>query len=237
MRRPVSQTTATRKTPPPLHNGDRLTQAEFHRRYEAYPEDVKAELIGGIVYLPSPVRWPHGSYHPHLNGVFWLYAGSTPGVEGLDNTTMILGEFSEPQPDLALRILPEFGGQSRENTEEYIEGASELLAEIAPSSVAIDLHGKKDDYQRAGVQEYLVLCVAEQELHWFHFPTGRTLKPDRQGIARSRIFPGLWLDVPALFARDSARLVAAVQQGLASRAHAAFVKRLAARNKRSQGLK
>jgi Uma2 family endonuclease len=217
-----------------LHNGDRLTQAEFHRRYQACPEGVKAELIGGIVYMPSPTRWPHGSYHLLLGGVFFLYAGSTPGVKGFDNATTILGDFSEPQPDLALRILREYGGRSWENPDKYIEGAPELLAEIAHSSRAIDLHDKKDDYRRAGVQEYLVLCVEEQELHWFHFPTGRTLKPDRQGVARSRIFPGLWLDVPALLAEDSARLIAAVQQGLASRAHATFVKRLAARSKRQQ---
>ena len=98
-----------RRTPtmPPLHSGDHMTQAEFHRRYEAYPEDVKFELIGGIVHMSSPLLWPHGSYHLRLSGVFFLYEEATPGVEGLDNATTILGEESEPQPDLALRILPE----------------------------------------------------------------------------------------------------------------------------------
>src|SRR5436309_3358825 len=104
---------ARRFQPPILENGDRLTQPEFHRRYEQYPDHVKFELIGGIVYMTSPLRRRHGKYHPELSGVFWLYKDGTPGVEVLDNTTMILGEESEPQPDLALRILTEYGGQSR----------------------------------------------------------------------------------------------------------------------------
>ncbi len=216
---------------PPLHPGDHLTQAEFHRRYEASPENVKAELIGGIVYMPSPVRRPHAAHHAKLSFVLSLYETGTPGVEVLDNATTILDERGEPQPDLALRILPEFGGQSRDTIDLYVAGAPELLTEIAHSSEAIDLHQRRDDYERTGVLEYLVLCIAEQELHWFHFPSGRTLSPNRQGIARSRVFPGLWIDIPALLARDSIRLMEVIQQGLASRSHIAFVKRLAARRK------
>jgi hypothetical protein len=95
---------------PPLQPGDRLNQAEFHRRYEQYPEDVKFELIGGIVYMASPLRRSHATRHAELSLPLGLYQGLTPGVELLDNATAILGEKSEPQPDLALRILPEYGG-------------------------------------------------------------------------------------------------------------------------------
>jgi hypothetical protein len=94
-------------TVPLLENGDRLTQAEFHRRYEASPDDVKAELIGGIVHMPSPLRLPHATHHPELSGLLWLYKAATPGVEVLDNATTILSDISEPQPDLALRVRPE----------------------------------------------------------------------------------------------------------------------------------
>ena len=80
-------------------------QAEFHRRYEAYPEDVKFELIGGIVYMASPLRWPHARYTNKLGMAFGLYEASTPGVEAGDDATAIRGDESEPQPDLALRIL------------------------------------------------------------------------------------------------------------------------------------
>jgi Uma2 family endonuclease len=213
---------------PLLVNGDRMKQPEFHRRYEAYPEDVKFELIGGIVYMASPLGRPHGLYHPELSGAFWLYKNATPGVELLDNATTILGEESEPQPDLELRILSEYGGRSRETEEDYVAGSPELLAEIAHSTRAIDMGQKRVDYERAGVSEYVVVCVEEQELHWFNFRTGKPIRRNRQGIYKSKVFPGLWIDSRALLARDSARLIAVVQQGLASREHARFVKRLQA---------
>jgi hypothetical protein len=236
-------TDAKRVTQPPLSderhvpllvNGDRLTQAEFHRRYEAYPDDTRFELVGGIVYMASPLRWPHGSYTQKLGFTLELYASGTPGVESASNATIILSSESEPQPDLTLRILREYGGRSRLNRSKYVVGPAELLAEIAHSTVAIDLHGKRDDYRAAGVGEYLVVCVEEQELRWFHFKSRREITPDAQGIYRSRIFPGLWIDGPALLARDSTRLAETVRQGLASREHAQFVKRLqAAGRKRS----
>jgi Uma2 family endonuclease len=211
---------------PLLCNGDRMKQPEFHRRYEAYPKGVKFELVGGTVYMASPLRMPHGRYHPKLNLILGIYETGTPGVEVADNATVILGEESEPQPDLMLRILTEYGGQSRVNEDDYCEGAPELVAEIAHSSRAIDMNQKREDYERSGVLEYLVLCVEERELYWFHFPSGRPIRPDRQGVARSRVFPGLWIDVPALLQRNGPRLTATVQQGLASPAHSAFVKRL-----------
>jgi Uma2 family endonuclease len=220
----------TRPPEPPiiplLHNGDHLTQKEFHRRYEAYPEDVKSELIGGIVYMASPLRRLHGVYHLNLGSLLVRYVESTPGVEAVDNATTILGEESEPQPDLALRILPEFGGQSLTDKKDYINRAPELIAEVAHSSYAIDLHEKKDDYEKAGVWEYLALCVEEKELHWFHFKSKRKITPDAKGVYRSRVFPSLWIDGRALLARDSRRVNQVLREGLASPAHAAFVRKL-----------
>jgi Uma2 family endonuclease len=214
-------------TLPPLHNGDHLTQEEFHRRYEAYPEDVKFELIGGIVYLASPLKRQHGIHHPRLSFVLASYEASTPGLELADNMTAILGEESEPQPDLMLRLLKECGGQSDYNEDDYLVGAPELVAEVAHSSKAIDMGRKRQDYLEAGVQEYIVLCLEERELHWFHFPSKRKLKPDRNGVWKSRIFPGLWINEPALWERDSTRLRETVQQGVASPEHQAFARRLA----------
>jgi hypothetical protein len=212
---------------PPLYNGDRMSQAEFHRRYEAYPDDVKIELVGGIVYMSSPLRRPHGSYHSKLSFALELYSSATPGVEGGIDATTILGEESEPQPDLHLRIVSECGGRSHVNEDEYIVGPPELLAEVAHSSLAIDMNQKRQDYERAGVGEYIVLCVEERELHWFDFTArGAEIPPNRQGVWRSRVFPGLWLDGAALLAPDSARLEAVLRKGLASREHAAFVRKL-----------
>ena len=218
-----------------LENGDRLTQPEFHRRYLAYPEDVEFELVGGIVYMSSPLRRSHGRRHSQLGSLFERYSEQTPGVETLDNATTILGEESEPQPDLALRILSEYGGQSWETADDYVEGPPELVAEVAHSTRAIDLHQKRLDYQHAGVREYLVLCIEGPELIWFGFrPRGRIL-PDADGISRSRVFPGLWIDTRALLARDAPRQAAVLRKGLSSPEHAAFIRRLERNRVRSRG--
>ena len=178
---------------PELQTGDRMTRQEFHAAYEKRPEDFKAELIGGIVYVASALRIPHGTNHPFLSGVFLAYQAATPGVELGDNTPVLLSDEGEPQPDLYLRILPEFGGQSRTTPDEYVEGAPELVAEITHSSRALDLHAKRNDYQRYGVLEYLVLTLKEQRLRWFELRGDRELTPDADGVFRLHTFPGLWV--------------------------------------------
>lgn len=221
-----------RSAPPTLSSGDQMTQREFHRRYELLPEDQKAELIGGIVYMASPAGFPHGSYHWELNTVLGFYKAFTPGVDAANNATTILGEYSEPQPDLSLIILPECGGRTGIKHKKYLAGPPELVAEISDSSRAIDLHLKKDDYEQAGVLEYIVLCVEKPRLHWFRLKAGGEIRADARGIYRSRVFPGLWIDGPTLLARNTARLIEVVQQGIASSEHAEFVHRLQAKRRK-----
>src|SRR5207237_4412540 len=122
--------------------------------------------------------------------------------------------------------------QTRVNKDDYIEGAPELLTEISYSTVSIDMHLKKADYKRAGVQEYVVICVEEQELHWFDFKSGGVILPDSKGIYRSRVFPGLWIDGRALLGCKSSRVLRVLKQGLASREHAAFVRQLQAAHRK-----
>jgi Uma2 family endonuclease len=220
---------------PLLHDGQRLTQKEFHRRYEAYPENVKAELIGGVVYMASPLKQPHAQSHIDLGTVLNVFKAATPGLMAVDNATTTLGGISEPQPDVSLRILPEYGGRAIVNKDRILEGPPELIAEVADSSKAIDPGPRRIDYQREGVLEYLVVCLREQELRWFDFRAGEELRPTRQGVHRSRIFPGLWIAGPALLKGDTARLLEVVQQGIASKAHSAFVNRLARANRRPTG--
>lgn len=214
---------------PGLDNGDRMSREEFHKLYEHAPKDFRAELIGGIVYVASPLRRTHGIAHPSLSTLFFIYQGYTPGVEVGDNATILLGEDGEPQPDLYLRILPEFGGQSRTTDKDYIEGPPELIGEIALSSRAIDLHVKRDDYTRYGVLEYLVFCPREPRLYWFDLRAKKELQPDPDGIIRIRAFPGLWINSNALLAQEFPPLMAALQAGLQSSEHAAFVQQLASR--------
>jgi Uma2 family endonuclease len=214
---------------PPLEPGDRLTRAEFERRYDATPHLKKAELIEGVVYMPSSVRLDrHGS--PQANLVTWLgvYQAFTPGLRSADNTTVRLDETNEPQPDALLMIDPAHGGQARVSADDYVEAAPELVAEVAASSASYDLHSKLGAYLRNGVREYLVWRVLDGAVDWFVLRGGQyqRLTAGADGVLRSGVFPGLWLDAAALVNGDLAHVLAVVQQGMASPEHANFVGRL-----------
>jgi Uma2 family endonuclease len=214
---------------PPLENGDVLTRAEFERRYEAMSHLKKAELIEGVVYVPSPVRHRYpGHQHTHLIGWLVQYEANTPGVEASDNVTVRLDLDNEPQPDVLLFIDPACGGQAHIDADGYIEDAPELVAEVASSSASYDLHAKLRVYRRNGVREYIVWRVLDQEIDWFILRAGQyeRLPLDAAGFYRSEVFPGLWLDPAALLRGDLATVLAVVQRGLASPEHTAFVARL-----------
>ncbi|MEX2175507.1 MAG: Uma2 family endonuclease [Pirellulaceae bacterium] len=213
---------------PPLVAGDRLTRDEFQRRYAAMPDVKKAELIEGVVYMASPVsNDDHAA--PHAALMMWLgvYWAMTPGVQAGDNGTLHLDLDNDPQPDGYLRILPEFGGRSK-TVDGYVEGSPELIAEVAASSVSYDLHDKLNAYRRNGVQEYVVWRVWDKAIDWLVLRGGRyfPLQADSAGHYQSEVFPGLWLDPAALLRGDLARVLAVLQEGLASPEHSAFVGKL-----------
>ncbi len=209
---------------PPLRSGDHLTRDEFERRYQAMPHVDKAELIEGVVYMPSPVSAEdHGE--PHFDFITWLgvYRARTPQVRGGDHATLRLDLDNEPQPDGYLRLLPEYGGQAR-LVDGYVTGAPELIVEIAASSASYDLHEKLHAYRRNGVREYVVWRVWDEIIDWFVLRSGRFEQLAlADGIYRSEVLPGLWLEPAAVLRGDLARVLEVLQQGLASPEHAAFV--------------
>jgi Uma2 family endonuclease len=217
---------------PVLEPGDRLTREEFERRYAAMPGLKKAELIEGVVYMPSPVRARrHGN--PHAKIITWLgnYEAKSPGVEVADNATARLDLDNEPQPDAMLYVAPEFGGSVRISSDDYIEAAPELVAEVASSTASYDLNTKLHVYRRSGVREYIVWRVLEKAIDWFVLRAGRyeRLEADERGVVRSAFFPGLWLDTAALLCGDLAGVLRVLDEGLATEQHAAYVVQLAER--------
>jgi Uma2 family endonuclease len=226
---------------PKLVAGDTLTREEFLRRWEAMPELKKAELIGGIVYLPdqvplkgavympSPVTAAHGKMENHVGVWLGVYAASTPGCEAMNNATAYM-EADAPQPDVHLRLLPEAGGQSRVE-DDFLHGAPELTTEVSLSRTSYDLHQKLKLYRTAGVKEYVAVLIEEQEVRWHRLVRGayKRLRPSSEGVVRSAVFPGLWLHVPALLAGDMKQVLATLNQGLATPEHDAFAAKLARR--------
>ncbi|MFN6481530.1 MULTISPECIES: Uma2 family endonuclease [unclassified Nostoc] len=214
---------------PPLESGDRLIRPEFERRYNAMPNLKKAELIEGVVYVGSPLRFePHAE--PHGNLMIWLgnYKVATPGVRLGDNPTVRLDLDNEPQPDAILLIDAACGESSHLSTDGYVEGTPELVAEVAASSASKDLYDKKRAYRRNGIQEYIVWQVFDSTVSWFSLQNGEyvALIPNALGIIQSQVFPGLWLDVSALVAGNMQQVLAVLQKGLSSPEHQMFIQQI-----------
>jgi len=226
----MTSTRAVGKPIPPLENGDRLTREEFERRFDATPNLKRAELIEGVVYMTPPVSYDHGNTNFELITWAGVYSASTPGVRGGGNSTIRMDLDNEPQPDVFLMIEPSSGGQAKISEDRYVEGAPELVAEVAATSASYDLHNKMEVYRKQGVREYLVLRVYDEQLDWFVWTKSRFVRiaPDQSGIIRSKVFPGLWLDVNAVVRGDIAAVLRVLQEGLATREHAEFVKKLQA---------
>ncbi len=211
-----------------LEAGDHLTRAEFEQRYARQPDLKKAELIEGVVYMPSFVRLrTHAVPHAQLGAWIGTYQAATPGTAAADNATVRLDADNQPQPDVLLYVLPEHGGRVRISEDDYLEGAPEWIGEVASSTASYDLHSKLNAYRRNQVGEYLVVLPRQGEVRWFELRADRyELLVEQEGIVRSRQFPGLWLNVPALLAGDAASMLNTLHTGLGSSGHAEFISRL-----------
>ncbi len=211
-----------------LEAGDHLNQTTFHERYKAMPPGFRAELIWGVVIVPSPLSREHGVFHALIMGWLTNYWIATPGTEARDNATTILGEASEPQPDAALIIDPASGGQSGYSEDGYAAGPPELIVEVASSSASIDLHAKRRDYEQRGVLEYVVVVARQRRVRWFVLRehTYEEIAVDEHGIFKSTVFPGLWLHAEALLQLDGLKVMDILRQGMTTSAYTSFVQQL-----------
>ena len=213
-------------TLPGLITGERMDVEEFLCRWDELPYLKNAELIDGIVYVPSPLSLDHGSLDTLI--LWWLtqYAHATPGCKAGNNVTWLMLD-SSPQPDAFLRVLPSRGGQSRDE-KRYCAGAPELAVEICLTSTEVDFGPKLRLYQRAGVREYITIEIFGKRIVWRKLENAvyvaQQIPPD--GVLRSQVFPGLWLDVAALWNDDGTKMLAALNAGLSSEDHQLVAERL-----------
>lgn len=201
--------------------GDHLTADEFFRRWEKMPGLKRAELIDGRVYMPSPVGLTHG--RSQKSSMYWLthYETFVPQCECIDSATVIFSNKDVPQPDAFLR----WRNGPTKDINNYLNGAPELIVEVSHSTAAYDLHEKKELYARSGVKEYIVPLIGKREVLWFVLSNGvyKPLAISADGLFRSTVFPGLWLDPIALLNFDTKRLREVVDLGVNSPEFAAFI--------------
>ena len=172
----------------------------------------KAELIDSTVFMASPVSTLHSRPDGLVGLILGTYSVSHPQTVFHPNTTVLLGPDDVIQPDGLLRLLPDHGGAAKETGEHYLAGAVEFVAEIAASSVSIDAGPKKESCRRAGVKEYFVWLVDDQEMILWALDEDNYVRvePDADGVLKSRVFPGLCFDTEALIKNDAAKALSAL---------------------------
>jgi Uma2 family endonuclease len=140
-------------------------------------------------------------------------------VEHAAGLTVKLSRTDVPQPDSLLFVKAEPGGNCRITRDDYISGAPEFVAEVSASSASYDSHEKLEASLRAGVREYLVWRTYDKAVDWFvlHEDEYVRLEPDAEGILRSPLLPGLWLNTKALLGHDRPTVLGTLDDGLKAR--------------------
>ena len=203
---------------PLLSPGDRMGRDEFLERWHRIPDLKFAELIDGVVYMPSPLSQTHAKRDSLIHVWLFHYGERIGNCETLPNATWLMDRKAAPQPDLSLRRIRQFGGRSKVGKGDLMAGVPELAVEICLSSRSYDLGPKLALYQSAGVPEYLAVIVEDQRIEWRSLENGRyrLMKPHRDGTFRSRVFPGLWLDIDAYWRSDWSGMLSTLERGLAA---------------------
>ncbi len=211
-----------------LKNGERLSREEFHLRYKAMDENIKAELIKGIVFFQTKVTATHAQSSAKM--ISWLGFYSIKNLHSSlsNHVTFIINGKNEFQPEAILRIDEDFGGKSWVNDDDYLEGAPELIVEISASTASYDLHDKLEIYEQKGVQEYIVWRVLDNQIDWFSLEKGKyqRLSANNQGIIESKVFAGLRLNIKAMLEENLQQVLTDLQKGLQSKKYKEFAKQL-----------
>ncbi len=169
------------------------------RRYERLPEVKRAELLEGTVCVHPPLIYSLSHRRTLLTYLLVRYQMLHPETETVGNTTWLIDGENVAQPDSSYRVKR--GGSSWLDQEGFLRGVPEMVFEVTS-----DIHSRKDLYQRVRAQEFVHWRVEFEAIDFYRLDSGSGVflkeQPDADGVWRSWVFPGLALDVDALFRND-----------------------------------
>jgi Uma2 family endonuclease len=110
------------------------------------------------------------------------------------------------------------GSRSHVAADDVLEGAPELIVEVTTDSSSFDLQVKRRVYERQGVREYVVWRTQDGEIDWFVLRQSsyERLEPESNGILKSVMFPGLWIQAKQRREPLMRALLDTLREGLAS---------------------
>ncbi len=175
-----------------------FTVGEYERMGQTgvLPEDARVELIEGEIIEMSPVGSRHAACVKLVSRILNRQAGDRAIISTQD--PIVLDDFSEPQPDIALlKFRDDFYRNAHPRPEDVL-----LVIEVADTTVEYDRHVKIPAYARAGIPEALIFNLPDEQLEYYAQPEAagyrvtRILK--RGAHFKSTSAPGVALDVGAI---------------------------------------
>jgi Uma2 family endonuclease len=147
-----------------------FTVHEYHQMGLAgiLSEDDRVELIEGEIVQMAPIGSRHAACVDRLTQLFVLRVAGRAIVR-IQNP-VLLNDYSEPQPDLALlRPRPDFYASGHPAPQDVL-----LVVEVADTSAGIDRAAKMPLYARAGILEAWLVDLQEErvEVHSQPLPQG-----------------------------------------------------------------
>lgn len=180
------------ETPPSFPARHRLTVEDFHKMGEAgiLTEDVRVELIEGEIVDMAPIGSRHAGLVRKLIQSFTKAAANAAIVDA--QNPVVLGQDSEPQPDIALlKPRADFYTSSHPGSNDVL-----LLIEVADTSAQYDRSVKIPLYAHHCIPEVWLVDLTLRRLEVYHTP--RSEFADYQHIEHrhdGRVSPQLLPDV------------------------------------------
>ena len=170
----------------------RFTVKDYHRmaEFEIFDPKDRVELLDGVVFDMRPIGARHGSCVDRLAHSFFG-AVQGRGIVRVQGPVQV-GEFTEPQPDLAiLRFRDDFYENHHPMPPDIL-----LIVEVADTSLRHELALKAPLYIAGGVPEVWVVDLVASVIH-VTTPAG-TRTVDAGDSLAPLAFPDLELEVAAI---------------------------------------
>lgn len=189
---------------------DWITVEEF---YSLVPDDQKADLLDGVIYLASPDSRRANNLTGFLFSLLAMYndAKAIGGAVFITRFAFRLSKYCAPEPDVAY-VRPERVHLVHEGG--MREGPDIAVEVVSRESRQRDYRRKKQVYQKAGVEEYWIIDPLEDRTEFHRLEQGRyKLVPlEANHLFRSQVLPGFWLDVNWLLSWPLPNPYACLQQ-------------------------
>ena len=195
---------ATSKTSPSSFEPKphRWSVPEYHRLAEKgiLTEDDRLELIDGAIIDMAPIGSGHAGHVKQLNRLFSVRSDDSVIVAVQD--PVVLGDDSEPQPDIMLlRWRDDYYKNANPTAEDVL-----LIIEVADTSADYDRSIKVPLYAGHAIPEVWLIDLAQQCIEVYRNPSAgeyEDIKPYRDGRITPGAIPDAFVDLAELFGNNS----------------------------------